>query len=239
VTSRFAASRRQRASLAATASGSVGVDGARPTAFEGPGVGLAGMTGRVFYDADGNGAFGGADQPAPEIRVVVNGAQTRSDSTGTYHLWNVVPYEVAEVSIDTLAFIDPSWTLQRGRSVVRATPGMYNRMDFPLVRTRELAGRLAGDSTIATVAGVGLLLTPIDGGTEVKIATFSDGSFYVSRVRPGSYRLTVARSSLDALGAVAQPGEQTVVVTATADEPVLEVPAIQLRRRPPAGATPR
>jgi hypothetical protein len=58
-------------------------------------------------------------------------------------------------------------------------------------------------------------------------------------VRPGSYRLTVARSSLDALGAVAQPGEQTVVVTATADEPVLEVPAIQLRRRPPAGATPR
>jgi hypothetical protein len=233
LTSRFAAAGRQPASLAVTASGSAALDGThRPSTFEGPGVGLAGVAGRVYYDLDGDGAYGPLDRPASDVRVYVNGAQTRSDSTGAYHMWNVVPYEPSEVAIDTLAFSDPSWMLARGRTIVRATPGMFNQLDFPLVRTRELAGRLNGDSTVATVGGVGLLLTPAEGGQALRIVTFSDGSFYVSRVRPGTYRLTVAQSALDALGAEPLPASRTVVVTATADEPVLEVAPIQLRRRP-------
>jgi len=233
LTSRLTSSSTHPTYLATSASGAVALDGtARPTLFEGPGVGLAGVAGRVFYDVDADGRFGPADLPASDVRVVVNGAQVRSDSSGSYHAWNVVPYEMSSVVIDTLALSDFSWTLLRGRTVVRATPGMYNRVDFPLVRTRELAGQLVADSSIATVGGVTLLLTGTSTGSDSqRIVTYSDGSFYVSRVVPGRYLLTVAQSALDALQALA-PAVTPVEISLAADDPVLTLPPIHLRRRP-------
>ena len=232
LTSRLTAAATQPTYLATTASGSVGLDGARrPVTFEGPGVGLAGVAGRVFFDVDADGEFGAGDLAAPGIRVVVNGAQVRSDSSGRYHGWNVAPYEPAAIAIDTLAFTDFSWTLLRGRTLVRATPGTFNRVDFPLVRTRELAGQVVGDSAIATTGGVTLLLASETGGPSQRIVTFSDGSFYVSRVMPGRYRLTVATSALDALQAVADPGSLPVEISLVADDPVLTLPPLRLRRR--------
>jgi hypothetical protein len=236
LTSRLSASRAQPTYLATSASGSVALDGAhRPTLFEGPGVGLAGVAGRVFYDVNGDGRFGDGDLPASNVRVVANGAQVRSDSSGAYHAWNMVPYEPSAIAIDTLAFTDFSWTLLRGRTVVRATPGMFNGVDFPLVRTRELAGQLVADSSVATVGGVTLLLSSVSGGAPLRIVTFSDGSFYVSRVLPGRYLLTVAASALNALHAVAQPAEMPVEISLVADDPVLTLPPIHLRRRTPVG----
>jgi hypothetical protein len=232
LTSRLSASRTQPTYLATSASGTVAMDGtARPSLFEGPGVGLSGVAGRVFYDVDGDGRFGPADLPAPDVRVVVNGASVRSDSSGAYHAWNVVPYEQVAIAIDTLAFKDFSWTLLRGRTSVRATPGVFNRIDFPLVRTRELAGSVVADSAIATVGGVTLLLADEKGAATQRIVTFSDGSFYVSRVLPGRYKLSVAPSALDALHAAADPAEMQVEVSIVADDPVLTLPALRLRRR--------
>ncbi len=236
LTSRLSASRSRPAYLATAASGSVALDGLhRPSLFEGPGVGLGGVAGRVFYDLDADGRFGAGEQPAADVRVIVNGAPVRSDSAGHYRAWNIVPYESSAIVVDTLAFSDFSWTLLRGRTTVRATPGMFNRVDFPLVRTRELAGQLVADSSIATVAGVSLLLESESGGATQQLLTFSDGSFYVSRVMPGRYRLTVSGSSLDALGAMAEPASTPVDITLVADDPVLTLPPIQLRRRNPAG----
>jgi hypothetical protein len=58
--------------------------------------------------------------------------------------------------------------------------------------------------------------------------TFSDGAFYFSRVRPGQYRLTLARSSAAALG-IASPPQVDVVIGGDADT-VVELPAITLQR---------
>jgi hypothetical protein len=105
-------------------------------------------------------------------------------------------------------------------------------VDFPLVRTRELAGQLLADSTVATVGGVTLFLTPASGGASQKIVTFSDGSFYLSRVRPGRYELTVSASALDVLHADASPATQSLQMTVSADEPVFTTVPIRLRGRP-------
>jgi hypothetical protein len=233
LTSRLTSSPSRPTYLATSASGAVALDGtARPTLFEGPGVGLAGVAGRVFYDVDADGRFGPGDLPARDVRVVVSGAPVRSDSSGTYHAWNVVPYESFEIAIDTLAFTDFSWTLLRGRTTVRATPGTFNRVDFPLVRTRELAGQLVPDSSIATVGGVTLLLTgTTPGSTTLRIVTYSDGTFYVSRVLPGRYLLTVAQSALDILGAAADPASMPVDISLAAGDPVQTLPPLHLRRR--------
>jgi hypothetical protein len=232
LTSRLTASPSQPTYLASAASGSIALDGRRrPTAFEGPGVGLAGVSGRVFYDVNADGEFGAGDLAAPGVRVVVSGAQVRSDSSGRYRVWSVVPYEPMAIAIDTLAFTDFSWTLLRGRTLMRATPGTFNPADFPLVRTRELAGQVVGDSAIATTGGVTLLLASETGAASQRIVTFSDGSFYVSRVLPGRYRLTVATSALDALQAVADPVSMPVEISLVADDPVLTLPPLRLRRR--------
>lgn len=232
LTSRLSASRTQSTYLATSASGTVALDGTqRPSTFEGPGVGLAGVAGRVFYDVNGDGTFDTGDLPAAGVRVVVNGAQVRSDSSGAYHAWNVVPYEPSAITIDTLAFTDFSWTLLRGRTSVRATPGTFNRVDFPLVRTRELAGEVRGDSSVATVGGVTLLLASTATGVTQRIVTFSDGTFYVSRVLPGRYTLSVAPSALEVLRADADPAVMPVEISLLADDPVLTLPVLRLRAR--------
>ena len=64
--------------------------------------------------------------------------------------------------------------------------------------------------------------------------TFSDGAFYFSRVRPGRYRLTLARSSATALG-ITSPPQVDVAIVGESDA-VVELAAITLERddRPPA-----
>ena len=58
--------------------------------------------------------------------------------------------------------------------------------------------------------------------------TFSDGAFYFGRVRPGRYRLVVAKSSAAALG-ISSPPQVDVVVGADNDA-IIELAPITLER---------
>jgi hypothetical protein len=132
------------------------------------------------------------------------------------------------VRVDTLSLVDPGWVAARPSRALRPSPQQYTQVEFGLVRTRELTGVLVPDSSIATTAGVGLELRDVDGGATYTSRTFSDGAFYFSRVRPGRYRLTLARSSATALGIVTPP--QVDVVIAADAETIVELPAIRLQR---------
>jgi len=93
---------------------------------------------------------------------------------------------------------------------------------------------LVPGAKLATAAGVGLELRDVEGGALYTARTFSDGAFYFSRVRPGRYRLTLARTSAAALG-IANPPQIDVVIDADSDT-VVELPAITLQRdETPAG----
>lgn len=196
------------------------------------GIGSGGIAGRVFYDANGDGRLDQGDSPAIDIPVLVAGQRVRTDSTGFYHVWNVVPYEVAEVSVDTLHSFDPSWTPERIRTWIRATPHEYTHVDFPLHRTHELSGAIVADSGIGTTAGVTLTLTERTTGQSQTALTYADGDFYVSRLPAGEYELTVSGKALDALHAVSVPERVTFAIAPTDSQPVLDLPPIHLR--PPA-----
>jgi hypothetical protein len=143
-------------------------------------------------------------------------------------MWNVLPYQGVNVRIDTLSLEDPGWVPALPSRALRPSPQQYTQVEFGLVRTRELTGVLVPGAKLATTAGVGLELRDLGGGATYTSRTFSDGAFYFSRVRPGRYQLSLARSSATALG-ITSPPQVDVVIGGDGDE-VVELPAITLER---------
>lgn len=191
-------------------------------------LGRSGIRGRVFHDLDGDGVAGPDEPPAAGIDVLVQGGRVTTDARGEYLTWEVQPYEVASVAVDSLS-IDPSWVPAPRQVLMRPSPNLFNAVDLPLLRTREVVGRVEMAGEMSRPLG-GVRIEVVDaGGTVVASArTFSDGVFYVQRVPPGSYTVRVAPSSAQALGLADVP---TVSVTVTGgtdaevDVPTLVIPS--------------
>jgi hypothetical protein len=203
---------------------------ATPLAYGG--LGYSGVEGRVFQDLDGDGAFSDGDRTVAGAVIRLGGLQVTTDSGGRYSSWSATPYERIEVQLDTLSLQDPSWVPAVASHALRPSPQQFSNVTFPLVHTRELLGRLVADSTMPAPAGVSLELRDSTTGALYRTRTFGDGGFYVSRMRPGRYTLTVSASSLVVLGAE-QP-VTVVVVPADGDE-AIEIAPIPLHpARPPS-----
>lgn len=193
-------------------------------------LGRSGIRGRVFYDVDGDGRAGEGDLPAAGARVTVRGDRVTTDEHGDYRAWEVRPYDVVEVAVDSLS-IDPGWVPAPREVLIRPSPNLFNEVSLPLRRTREVIGRVElGREEPRALAGVAVEVRDGGGRLVASERTFSDGVFYFQRIPPGRYTIEVARASLDALGAT---GTRPVplVVPAAGDAPV-EVPALRIR---PAG----
>ena len=204
----------------------------RATPLEYGGLGLSGVEGHVFRDLDGDGKLGAHDEPVAGATVRIGGLVTRTDSSGRYSMWNVLPYQAVNVQIDTISLEDPAWVPALPARMLRPSPQQFTGVDFGLVRTREISGTFVPGAKIATAAGVGLELRDVDGGSLTVARTFSDGAFYFGRVRPGHYRLEVSKSSASALG-IASPPQVDVVVGADSDA-IIELAPIMLQRDGPA-----
>jgi hypothetical protein len=194
-----------------------------------PREGYGGVYGTVFVDNDANGVFSPGDEAVPDARLIIGDARTVADRSGTYHAWELLPYAALRVSLDSTTIADPTWITAQSAIFARPVPNTAVRVDIPILRTREVVGRVVAGEGVATAGGVSVQLEPVDGGETLTVSTFSDGEFYISRVRPGRYRLTVAQSSLNALGAV--PDGEVLEVLIEPSVEVLDLPPIRLRRR--------
>lgn len=194
------------------------------------GVGYAGISGIVFHDVNGNGRFDDGDEAVDRASVDVGGVQVRTDSTGRYRTWSVLPYEILRVALDTVSLGDPSWVPSTPEVFLRANPHLYTTVDHPLVRTRELAGQLEAGPEVASSAGVTVEVVNVTSNEVLRALTFSDGAFYVGRIRPGEYEIRVAESSLRALRARVAGTPPRVTISAAGADPLVEVPTIRLVR---------
>lgn len=216
-----------------SASGAVAFGSVRHvTPLEYGGLGLAGVEGHVYRDLDGDGELGPRDEPVSGVTVRIGGLLARTDSAGRYSLWNVLPYQAVNVQLDTLSLEDPAWVPALPGRALRPSPQQYTKIQFALVRTREVVGQLSPGARITSVAGVGVELRDAMSGSLHVARTFSDGAFYFSRVRPGKYRLTVAKSSAVALGIDAPP--QLDIVVGVDGNDVVDLQPIILERAAPA-----
>jgi hypothetical protein len=212
-----------------------------------PGVGLvgtpfaavnrAGIAGRVFLDVDGSGSFTpGVDEPVEGVEVRAGGRRMRTDAAGRYRGWDLHPYTAVVVAVDTLQLPDLDFAPIVPFHILRPTPNLFNRLDIPLVRTREVTGRLVRGEGIASVAGVSVELVHQISGELTHVRTFSDGEFYVSRLAPGDYEVRVADASLRVLNAVSRPGALAVRVPVGEEEMEFALPPIRIERSDAADA---
>jgi hypothetical protein len=194
-------------------------------------TGYAGVHGMVFFDNDGDGVFSAGDEPLPHANVVVGGAPVTADVGGRYHIWSLHPYQPVTVAVDSSRIQDPGWMVAGPPRVTRTAPNTAIRVDVPLVRTRELIGSVIAGDGVRTAAALTLTITNVATAEVTTTVTFSDGQFYVSRIAPGRYRLTVAPSSLDLVNATAAPPVVEFTAQLIGGEPVIELPPILLESR--------
>lgn len=191
-------------------------------------VGRGGVSGTVFYDEDGDGAWDPGERPAADVPVVVGGERAVSDAEGGFRAWGLMPYRVVGLSVDTLNLAATNVSAGRPEYLLRPTPNVYARQDLPLLRTREVTGRLRWRAAEGGVGGVTVEARSAAGGV-YRVVTFSDGEFYFPRLPAGAYTLTVAESSLQVLRAAA-PAPVPFTVPGDAGDGSISAPTLYLDR---------
>ncbi len=174
--------------------------------YGGSSLSRGGVAGRVFLDTNGNGKFDRDEHPLEGVRVVVGPTFDFSDENGAYQVWDVLPYEPAQVTVDSASIPSPLWVPAFGMVLVEPAPNRYRRLDVPVVPAGIIEGRLAGPAAGRVgAAAVTLILHNKKTGEKRRIDTFSDGTFYAMGVRAGEWQLSVDPSCLTLLNATAAP----------------------------------
>ncbi len=178
----------------------------------GPSLERSGLSGRVFMDLNANGIREVGEPAVANVRVLVGSLSARSDSTGAYHVWDLVPFEPVIVSLDSLSLESPLLVPFFARTSIVPGPNRFRNLDIPVVEAGVIEGRVVRNAS--GVGGVTLLLTDRQRGVQRTLVTFNDGGFYLMGVKPGDYELSVDGRVLDALAVDAQPLRFTLAPSA-------------------------
>lgn len=155
------------------------------------GVGQGGVSGDVFYDLNGDGKREAGEPPVVGADVIVDGQRRTTDARGRFRAWELTPFEGSSVSLDSLS-VDPEWAPSRTEVLLRPTPNLFTHVTLAVHRTRELLGSVvSADSVPRPLAGVNVEILSRSGAVVARSITFSDGVFYVERLRPGRYTVRV------------------------------------------------
>src|SRR6267154_859209 len=169
----------------------------------GPSLERSGLSGRVFMDVNANGIRDAGEPGVANARVLIGSLSARTDSTGAYHVWDLVPFEPVMVSLDSVSLESPLLVPLFARTSIVPGPNRFRSLDIPVVGSGVIEGRVLRNN--AGVGGVTLILTDRRTGARRALVTFNDGAFYLMGVKPGDYELTGEEQVLDALAVDAEP----------------------------------
>ncbi len=173
----------------------------------GPSLQRSGVSGRVFFDQNGDGVQNPGEPGLAGVRVRVGVQTAVSDSNGEFRVWDIVPFEPVTVQVDSLSLSSPLLVPAFASALLDPGPNRFRELNIPVVQGGVVEGRVSrevGGQRVG-VAGVTLRLTNRRSGAEQRFTTFSDGAFYVMGTKPGDYDLTVDPAVLEALHATAAP----------------------------------
>ena len=178
----------------------------------GPSLERSGLSGHVFMDLNANGIRDVGEPAVADARVLVGSMSANTDSSGAYHVWDLVPFEPVMVSLDSVSLDSPLLVPLFARTSIVPGPNRFRSLDIPVVAAGVIEGRVLRNN--AGVGGVTLILTDRRTGTGRSLVTFNDGAFYLMGVKPGDYELRVDEQVLDALAVDAEPVRFSLAPTA-------------------------
>lgn len=175
-----------------------------------PALSRGGVAGRVFLDANGNGRYDTGEELLRDVRVVVGPVFSFSDASGSFKVWDLLPYEPTPVTVDSATLASPLWVPAYAATTIEPSPNRYRRFDIAILPGGVIEGvvRWAKNSSAGTsgaVAGLALVLKHKQSGEQRVITTFTDGTFYAIGVRPGEWEIRVDAKCLDMLHATSDP----------------------------------
>jgi hypothetical protein len=180
----------------------------RQVAFaNGPSLERAGISGRVFLDANGDGRWQPSEQPIYGVRVRAGYVTALSDSSGRYRIWDLPAFEPVLVAVDSSTIVSPLWRPAYNSVSVETGPNRFRSVDIPIVPAGVIEGRVVRQTVDSTVpvGGMRLHLRRHGSSQTVQLVTFSDGGFYLIGVKPGTYELSVDPTTLARLELSAGP----------------------------------
>ena len=170
---------------------------------DGGDLGQGGITGIVFLDDNANGLRDPGESGLEDIGVRVGGRYDETDADGRFAAWDLTPYAVAKIDVDSLSFNDPRYILPARVLRVRPAPNTFLSVEVPVVIGAELGGFVLFDGQ--GVGGVPIIFRELNSGLEVVCMTYTDGAFYRAGVPPGEWEITLPESVAEYLNVIVPP----------------------------------
>lgn len=159
----------------------------------------------VFIDGNGNGRFDRDEERIEHAGFLVNGApraEVRTDASGMALLPRLSPTTSTTIALDPASLEEIAWQPARAGVRVWPRPGRVQRLEFPVVVTSEIEGRvLRGASDVETVlVNLPVQLLDPSGGVLQEVRSLDEGDFLFEQVKPGRYRLRLDPLALSRRG---------------------------------------
>jgi len=195
-----------------------------------PLAGAGSVRARVYRDLNDNGV---ADpgEPFEKGALVMAGhrvADQPTDSRGRVMLSGLSTYEPTTVGIDRTSLADPMLAPKKALQVVVPRPGVPAEVAIGLVSSGDIEGSIVKNGGVGFE---GLDLDLIDSGGAVVASTRTDfdGYFLFDRVPYGTYRVRLAKTTAEAIGA---PADLGLELTVSDEEPVVRLGSTPIDPRP-------
>ncbi len=197
-----------------------------------------GIKGRVFMDNNGNGLVDRGEPGAEGIEVIGDGGRKAvTGKHGEFLLPTPSQRRQMRVSLNPLK-IPVELTPTRGTQVAKLEPGLLTPIRLSVAKLGSISGFLTGPNEknpeeSSPVSGTRVVALN-DSGQEVQESvTYSDGSFYLGELMPGTYAIQVDLASLPKVMEMIE-FDYRIVVSGESDEK-LNVSGIELKARLKSG----
>lgn len=164
----------------------------RPQFVTGPSLQRTGVAGTVFLDRNLNGRRDAGEPVVPGVTVQVGTGWARTDADGRYRVWDLVPFVVMSVSVDSTTLPSPLWVPSVRHTSIEAGPNRFEPLDIPLVSGGVLEGRVIWRRPGGlSLPAVPLMVMDARGTVIARTLSFSDGEFVLFGVRPGALTVRI------------------------------------------------
>ncbi len=161
-----------------------------------------GVSGWAFIDSNSNGWRDPGEEAVEGLQLRAGDKQAETDAAGRYSLWNMTPFEAAQLELVPGSLRNPLLVPQFNLASVHVGPNGFREVDVPLVPGTEVLGRVKTEDGIGQIAigGLAITLRNLSSGRRFDATVFQDGQFYFMALPPGEYEVLLDEAALLRLG---------------------------------------